>query len=101
MTGGREKAGDSRFRGDIQVTQAHLKAFRFASGPVDGIFTVQTRAAVQAFQARYGTQVPRLLDRDTREELGSGLNRQRTRSGGVRGSALAEITQSGIIEMAH
>lgn len=101
VTAGREKAGDSRFRGDIQVTQAHLKAFGFDSGPVDGIFTAQTQAAVRAFQARYGTQVSRLLDRDTREELDSGLNRKRTQSGGLRGSALAEITQRGIIEMAH
>jgi peptidoglycan hydrolase-like protein with peptidoglycan-binding domain len=83
VTAGREKAGDSRFRGDIQVTQAHLKAFGFDSGTGDGIFTAQTRAAVRAFQARYGTQVSRLLDRDTREELDSGLNRKRTQSGGL------------------
>ena len=101
MTAGREKAGDGRFRGDIQVTQAHLKAFGFDSGPVDGIFTAQTQAAVRAFQTRYGLWVSRLLDRDTRQELGSGLNRKRTQWGGLWGSALAEITQRGIIEMAH
>lgn len=82
MTAGREQAGDSRFRGDIHVTQAHVNAFGVDSGPVDGIFTAQTQAAVRACQARYGTQVSRLLDRDTREELDSGLHRKRTQSGG-------------------
>jgi peptidoglycan hydrolase-like protein with peptidoglycan-binding domain len=54
VTAGREKAGDGRFRGDIQVTQAHLKTFGFDSGAVDGIFTAQTQAAGWAFQTRYG-----------------------------------------------
>ena len=78
VTAGREKAGDGRFRGDIQVTQAHLKTFEFDSGAVDGIFTAQTQAVVRAFQARYGIQVSGLLDRETREELVPGLNRKRT-----------------------
>jgi Putative peptidoglycan binding domain len=78
VTAGRKKVGDSRLRGDFQVTQARLKAFRFDSGPVDGIFTAQRQAAVRAFQARHGTQVSRLLDRDTCEELGSGLHHKRT-----------------------
>jgi peptidoglycan hydrolase-like protein with peptidoglycan-binding domain len=78
VTAGREQAGDGRFRGDIAVTQAHSKAFGFDSGPVDGIFTAQTQAAVRAFQARYGIQVSGLLDRETREELVPGLNRKRT-----------------------
>jgi peptidoglycan hydrolase-like protein with peptidoglycan-binding domain len=78
VTAGREKAGDGRFCRDIPVTQAHSKAHRFASGPVDGTFTAQTQAAVQAFRARYGIQVSGLLDRETREELIPGLNRKRT-----------------------
>ena len=82
VTAGREKAGDSRCRGDIHVTPAPLKAFGCDAGPGDGLLTAQTHAAVRAFQARYGTHVSRLLDRETREELGSGLNRKRRQSGG-------------------
>jgi hypothetical protein len=33
-------------RGDIQVAEAHLHDFGFDPGPVDGVYTVQTRAAV-------------------------------------------------------
>jgi peptidoglycan hydrolase-like protein with peptidoglycan-binding domain len=61
-------------RGDIQVAEEHLKAFGFDPGPVDGIFTAQTQAAVRAFQARYGSVVSGLLDRATREELKLGVD---------------------------
>jgi hypothetical protein len=35
-------------RGDIQVAEAHLQDFGFDPGPVDGIYTAQTHAAVRA-----------------------------------------------------
>ena len=63
---------------DIQVAEARLKDFRFDPGPVDGIFTAQTRAAVRAFQARHGLPVSGLLDRATREELKLGVDPKRT-----------------------
>jgi peptidoglycan hydrolase-like protein with peptidoglycan-binding domain len=63
--------------GDIQVAEAHLKAFGFDPGPVDGLYTAQTQAAVRAFQARYGLPVSGLLDRATREELRLGVDRKR------------------------
>jgi peptidoglycan hydrolase-like protein with peptidoglycan-binding domain len=63
--------------GDIQVAEANLKAFGFDPGPVDGIFTAQTQAAVRAFQARYGFLVSGLLDRTTRRELLPGLDPER------------------------
>ena len=65
-------------RGDVQVAQAHLKDFGFDPGPVDGIYTAQTRAAVRAFQVRYGLPVSGLLDRATREELRLGVDPKRT-----------------------
>jgi hypothetical protein len=61
-------------RGDIQVAEAHLQAFGYDPGPVDGIFTAQTQAAVRAFQRRYGLSVSGLLDRQTRRELVPGLD---------------------------
>jgi peptidoglycan hydrolase-like protein with peptidoglycan-binding domain len=61
-------------RGDIQVAQAHLQAFGFDPGPIDGIYTVQTQAAVRAFQATYGLTVSGLLDRQTRETLRVGVD---------------------------
>jgi peptidoglycan hydrolase-like protein with peptidoglycan-binding domain len=61
-------------RGDIEIAEEHLKAFGFDPGPVDGIFTAQTQAAVRAFQARYGSVVSGLLDRATREELKLGVD---------------------------
>jgi peptidoglycan hydrolase-like protein with peptidoglycan-binding domain len=61
-------------RGDIQVAQTHLKDFGFDPGPVDGIYTAQTQAAVRAFQARYGLQVSGLLDYPTRLQLLPGLD---------------------------
>ncbi len=60
--------------GDIQVAQAHLHTLGFDPGPVDGIFTTQTQAAVRAFQARYGIPVSGLLDHATRLELLPGLD---------------------------
>jgi peptidoglycan hydrolase-like protein with peptidoglycan-binding domain len=64
--------------GDIQIAEARLKAFGFDPGPVDGIFTAQTQAAVRAFQARYGLPVSGLLDRETREELNLGVDPKRS-----------------------
>jgi peptidoglycan hydrolase-like protein with peptidoglycan-binding domain len=61
-------------RGDIQVAQTHLREFGFDPGPVDGIYTAQTQAAVRAFQARYGFQVSGLLDYPTRLQLLPGLD---------------------------
>jgi peptidoglycan hydrolase-like protein with peptidoglycan-binding domain len=60
--------------GDIQVAEAQLQAFGYDPGPVDGIFTAQTQAAVRAFQRRYGLSVSGLLDRQTRRELVPGLD---------------------------
>ena len=37
--------------GDIQVAQEHLRALGFDPGPVKGVFTVETQAAVRAYQA--------------------------------------------------
>jgi peptidoglycan hydrolase-like protein with peptidoglycan-binding domain len=54
-----------------------LKEFGFDPGPVDGMFTDQTQAAVRAFQARYGLPVSRLLDHATRLELLPGLHPER------------------------
>jgi peptidoglycan hydrolase-like protein with peptidoglycan-binding domain len=61
-------------RGDIQVAEAHLKDFGFDPGPVDGIYTAQTRTAVRAYQARYGLPVSGLLDYTTRLQLLPGLD---------------------------
>jgi peptidoglycan hydrolase-like protein with peptidoglycan-binding domain len=61
-------------QGDIHVAEAHLKDFGFDPGPVDGIFTAQTQAAVRAFQARYGLLVSGLLELETRLELLPGLD---------------------------
>jgi peptidoglycan hydrolase-like protein with peptidoglycan-binding domain len=60
--------------GDIQMAETHLQEFGFDSGPVDGIFTAQTQAAVRAFQRRYGLSVSGLLDHETRLELVPGLD---------------------------
>ena len=61
-------------RGDIQVAQRHLQAFGFDPGPIDGLYTAQTQAAVRAFQATYGLTVSGLLDRQTREALRLGVD---------------------------
>ena len=60
--------------GDIQVAEAHLQEFGYDPGPVDGVFTAQTQAAVRAFQRRYGLSVSGLLDRETRRELIPGVD---------------------------
>jgi peptidoglycan hydrolase-like protein with peptidoglycan-binding domain len=60
--------------GDIQVAEEHLRAFGYDPGPVDGVFTAQTQAAVRAFQRRYGLTVTGLLDHNTRRELAPGLD---------------------------
>jgi N-acetylmuramoyl-L-alanine amidase len=54
-----------------------LQAFGFDPGPIDGIFTAETAAAVRAFQARYGLTVSGLLDYATREELKLGIDPKR------------------------
>jgi peptidoglycan hydrolase-like protein with peptidoglycan-binding domain len=64
-------------RGDIQVAQMHLRAFGFDPGPIDGIYTAQTQAAVRAFQTTYGLFVSGLLDRQTREQLKVGSDPKR------------------------
>jgi peptidoglycan hydrolase-like protein with peptidoglycan-binding domain len=60
--------------GDIHVAETHLRDFGFDPGPVDGIFTVETQAAVRAYQARYGLPISGLLDWVTRHELVPGLD---------------------------
>ena len=60
--------------GDIHVAEDHLRVFGYDPGPVDGVFTAQTQAAVRAFQRRYGLAVSGLLDYETRQELVPGLN---------------------------
>jgi peptidoglycan hydrolase-like protein with peptidoglycan-binding domain len=64
-------------RGDIQVAQTHLREFGFDPGPIDGIYTAQTQAAVRAYQATYGLSVSGLLDRQTREQLKVGADPKR------------------------
>jgi peptidoglycan hydrolase-like protein with peptidoglycan-binding domain len=64
-------------QGDIQVAEEHLRDFGFDPGPVDGIYTPQTKAAIRAFQARYGLTVSGLLDRSPRPELLPGLDPER------------------------
>jgi N-acetylmuramoyl-L-alanine amidase len=62
--------------GDIQVAQEHLQAFGFDPGPVTGVYTAETQAAVRAFQARYGMEVTGLLDRATRRQLLPGFDQR-------------------------
>jgi peptidoglycan hydrolase-like protein with peptidoglycan-binding domain len=64
-------------RGDIEVAQMHLRAFGFDPGPIDGIYTAQTQAAVRAFQTTYGLSVSGLLDPQTREQLKVGPDSKR------------------------
>jgi peptidoglycan hydrolase-like protein with peptidoglycan-binding domain len=61
-------------RGDIQIAQMHLHEFGFDPGPINGVYTAQTQAAVQAFQATYGLSVSGRLDRQTRETLKVGVD---------------------------
>jgi peptidoglycan hydrolase-like protein with peptidoglycan-binding domain len=63
-------------RGDIQVAETHLQDFGFDPGPIDGIYTAQTQAAVRAYQARYGLPVSGQLDYATRLQLLPGLDFQ-------------------------
>ena len=71
LTPGLERPAPDRIltRGDIQVAEERLKIFGVDPGPVDGICTAQTQAAVRAFQVRYVLPVSGLLDRATREQL--------------------------------
>jgi peptidoglycan hydrolase-like protein with peptidoglycan-binding domain len=62
--------------GDIQIAQEHLRAFGFDPGPVKGVFTPETQAAVRAYQARYGVEVTGLLDRTTRRGLLPGFDQR-------------------------
>jgi membrane-bound lytic murein transglycosylase B len=62
--------------GDIQVAQENLREFGFDPGPVKGVFTPETQAAVRAYQARYGLEVTGLLDRATRRGLLPGFDQQ-------------------------
>jgi peptidoglycan hydrolase-like protein with peptidoglycan-binding domain len=62
--------------GDIQVAETHLRDFGYDPGPVDGIFTAETQAAVRAYQARYGLPISGQLDRATRRELLPGLGQR-------------------------
>jgi peptidoglycan hydrolase-like protein with peptidoglycan-binding domain len=64
-------------RGDIQIAQTHLREFGFDPGPIDGIYTAQTQAAVRAYQANYGLSVSGLLDRETRDQLKVGPDSRR------------------------
>jgi peptidoglycan hydrolase-like protein with peptidoglycan-binding domain len=75
-TAGRERPAVDRLltRGDIQVAQMHVRAFGFDPGPIDGIYTAQTQAAVRAYQARYGLPASGLLDYTTRLQLIPGLD---------------------------
>jgi peptidoglycan hydrolase-like protein with peptidoglycan-binding domain len=61
-------------RGEIQAAQVHLRDFGFDPGPIDGMYTAQTQAAVRAYQARYGLPVSGLLDYATRLQLLPGLD---------------------------
>jgi peptidoglycan hydrolase-like protein with peptidoglycan-binding domain len=56
------------------VAQRHLQAFGFDPGPINGVYTAQTQAAVRTFQATYGLLVSGLLERQTREELKLGVD---------------------------
>jgi peptidoglycan hydrolase-like protein with peptidoglycan-binding domain len=62
--------------GDIQVAQENLREFGFDPGPVKGVFTAETQAAVRAYQARYGFEVTGLLDRATRRGLLPGFDQR-------------------------
>jgi peptidoglycan hydrolase-like protein with peptidoglycan-binding domain len=79
LTTGPERPAVDRLltQGQIQVAEAHLQDFGFDPGPIDGIYTTQTQAAVRAYQARYGLPVSGLLDRATRQELRLGVDPKR------------------------
>ena len=71
---GRAPVGRILTPGDIQVAEARLQVFGYDPGPVDGVLTAETEAALRAFQRRYGLTVTGLLDRETRRELVPGLD---------------------------
>jgi peptidoglycan hydrolase-like protein with peptidoglycan-binding domain len=74
---GLQPATDELFTaGDIQVAQDHLHAFGFDQGPVTGVFTAETQAAVQAYQGRYGLPVTGLLEPATRRGLLPGFDQR-------------------------
>jgi peptidoglycan hydrolase-like protein with peptidoglycan-binding domain len=58
---------------DIQVAQQHLREFGFAPGLVNRVYRDQTRAAVLAYQTRYGMPVSGLLGWASRFELIPGV----------------------------
>jgi hypothetical protein len=60
--------------GDIQVAETHLRDFGYDPGPVDGLFTAETQAAVRVYQRRYGLPVTGRVDWATRRELLPGLD---------------------------
>ena len=60
--------------GEIQLAEQKLKDFGFDPGPVDGVFTAQTEAALRAFQERRGIPVSGILDDPTRRVLLRGLD---------------------------
>lgn len=60
--------------GDVLVAQEHLRTFGFDPGPINGRFTLETQAAIQAFQTQYSLPVSGLLDARTRIELLPGLD---------------------------
>jgi peptidoglycan hydrolase-like protein with peptidoglycan-binding domain len=68
--------------GEIQVAEQKLRDFGFDPGPVDGVFTAQTEAALRAFQERRGIPVSGILDDATRRVLVRGLEPGGTASGG-------------------
>lgn len=73
--GGLRPADDRIFTaGEIQVAERHLRDFGYDPGPVDGVFTAETQAAVRAYQRRYGLPVTGQLDWATRRELVPGLD---------------------------
>jgi hypothetical protein len=55
--------------GEIQVAEQNLRDFGFDPGPVDGVFTAQTEAALRAVQERRGIPVSGVLDDPTRGVL--------------------------------
>ena len=79
-TAGLERPAVDRIltRGEIQVAQTHLHDFGFDPGPIDGLYTAQTQAAVRAYQARYGLPVTGLLDHETRRRLLPGVDFQQS-----------------------
>jgi peptidoglycan hydrolase-like protein with peptidoglycan-binding domain len=79
QTGDRAAVDRLLTRGDVQGAQAHLQDFGFDPGPVDGLYTAQSQAAVRAYQAHYGLPVSGLLDEATRRRLLPGLDFQHGR----------------------